>query len=142
MERAIEAGARVRGKRARPPEDDVVELNDYKAAALLEGMDSSLRAAMISGLKPQIKRIVYRKRVYEQALRLYRDKARQKRQKITNKFLAAVALGATSGSEITQSLRKLHHHYANTLPRYYANKLRKSLRRLRNYYANQLLKYD
>ena len=50
MERAIEAGARVGGKRARPLEDDVVKLNDYKAAALLEGMDNSLRAAIIRGL--------------------------------------------------------------------------------------------
>ena len=38
MKRSIEAGARVGGKRARPPEDDVVKLNDYKAASLLQGM--------------------------------------------------------------------------------------------------------
>ena len=108
MDSAIAAGARVGGKRARPPEDDVVKLNDYKAAALLEGMDNSLRAAMIRGLKPRIKRIVYRKRVYEQALRLYRDKVCQKRQKITNKIRAAVALGATSGSlKAYKSIRAL-----------------------------------
>ena len=70
MERAILAGGRVGGKRARPPDDDVVKLNDYKADALLEGMDNSLRAAMIRGLTLLIKRIVYRKRVYEQGLRL------------------------------------------------------------------------
>ena len=53
---------------------------------------------MIRCLKPRIQRLVRRKRLYEQALLLYRDKVRQKRQKITNKIRAAVALGATSGS--------------------------------------------
>ena len=43
-------------------------------------------------------------------------------------------------AEITQPLRKLRDHYANTLRRYYANTLRKSLRRLRNHYANTLRK--
>ena len=81
-------------------EGDVVKLNDYKAAALIEGMDNSQKAAMIRGLKQRIKRILCCKRVYEQALRLYRDnlKVCQKRQKITHKIRAAVALGATSGS--------------------------------------------
>lgn len=51
MDCAIEAGVRVGGKRARPPKDDVVKLNCYKAVALLEGMDHSLRAAMFRGLK-------------------------------------------------------------------------------------------
>ena len=42
LEQAIDAGALVEGKRKRPPDKDVVKLNDYKAAALLEGMDNYL----------------------------------------------------------------------------------------------------
>ena len=108
MDRAIDAGARVGGKRERPPDDDVVKLNDYKAAALLEGMDNSLRAAMTRGLMPRIKGLIYRKKVYEKALRLYRSKVRAKRQKMSSKVMAAVTLGATSGSvRAFKSIRRL-----------------------------------
>jgi hypothetical protein len=100
MEQAIAAGALVGGKRKRPPDDEVVKLNDYKAAALLEGMDNFLRASMIRAgvLKAKIKGIVYRKKVYEQALHLYRSNVRKVLQKMSSKVLAAVALGATSGT--------------------------------------------
>ena len=97
IDRAIESGATVLGKRERPPEDDKVKLSDWKAAALLKGMDNSLRAGLLRQLKPRINRQIYRKRVYEQALRLHRKIVRHKRQKMSNKFRSTVALGATSG---------------------------------------------
>ena len=95
MDRAIEAGALIGRKRERPSDTEVVKLNDYKAAALLAGMDNSLRAGMLRALKPRIWRIVHRKKVYEEALRLYRSKVREKRQKMSSKVRAAVILGAT-----------------------------------------------
>ena len=98
IDRAIESGATVLGKRERPPEDDKVKLSDWKAAALLKGMDNSLRAGLLRQLKPRIKRQIYRKRVYEQALRLHRKIVRHKRQEMSNKIRSAVALGATSGT--------------------------------------------
>ena len=44
INRIIEAGASVPGKRERPPEDDRVRLSNWKAAVLLKGMDNSLKA--------------------------------------------------------------------------------------------------
>ena len=99
LEKLIDASAlQLLGKRPRPNGSDPRELSKFRASALVAALDKPLRAAVLVVMKPDVEKLIKRRKVYERVMRFQANSVRNKRKSAAARYRACVHMGGTSGS--------------------------------------------